>query len=88
MDWHVGDSADASITSGRAEPMIIVGIYNTGKTRISEYTPTKVPKTWRWSRRSLRKFLLNELMPFIQETYRIERGSDATGIGGSSLAAW
>jgi len=43
MDWHVGDSADASITSGRAEPMIIVGIYNTGKTRISEYTPTKVP---------------------------------------------
>ncbi len=31
------------------------------------------------------KFLLNELMPFIQTTYRVERGPNRTGIGGSSL---
>jgi predicted alpha/beta superfamily hydrolase len=85
MDWHVGDSADASIVSGHAEPMIIVGIYNTGKSRISEYTPTRVPKLGGGRADRYGKFLLNELMPFIQTTYRIERGPARTGIGGSSL---
>ena len=65
MDWHVGESADAAITSGRAEPMIIVGIYNTGKTRISEYTPTRVPKLGGGRADRYGKFLLNELMPFV-----------------------
>jgi enterochelin esterase-like enzyme len=85
MDWHVGESADNSIKSGRAQPMIIVGIYNTGKTRIHEYTPTKVPKLGGGRADRYGKFLLNELMPFIQSTYRVERGPNHTGIGGSSL---
>jgi predicted alpha/beta superfamily hydrolase len=85
MDWHVGDSADASIVSGHAEPMIIVGIYNTGKSRISEYTPTRVPKLGGGRADRYGKFLLNELMPFVQATYRTDRGPARTGIGGSSL---
>lgn len=85
MDWHVSDSADASIISGRAEPMIIVGIYNTGKTRIHEYTPTKVPKLGGGRADRYGKFLRNELMPLVQDTYRVERGPGRTGIGGSSL---
>jgi enterochelin esterase-like enzyme len=85
MDWHVGESADNSIRSGRAEPMIIVGIYNTGKTRIHEYTPTKVPKLGGGRADRYGKFLLNELMPFVQSAYRVERGPGRTGIGGSSL---
>src|SRR5258708_21225120 len=85
MDWHVGDSADASIAAGGAEPVIIVGIYNTGKTRINEYTPTKVPKLGGGRADRYGKFLMNELMPFIQSTYRVERGPLRTGIGGSSL---
>jgi len=44
QDWHVGQTADAEIQGGRVEPLIIVGIYNTGKARIREYTPTKAPK--------------------------------------------
>jgi predicted alpha/beta superfamily hydrolase len=85
MDWHVGESADNSILGGRAEPMIIVGIYNTGRTRIHEYTPTKVPKLGGGRADRYGKFLLNELMPFIQSTYRVDQGRGRTGIGGSSL---
>ena len=85
MDWHVGDAADASIREGRAEPMIIVGIYNTGKSRIGEYTPTRVPKLGGGRADRYGKFLLNELIPFIQAAYRVERGPRRTGIGGSSL---
>jgi predicted alpha/beta superfamily hydrolase len=85
MDWHVGDAADASIMSGRAEPMIIVGIYNTGKSRLHEYTPTKVTKLGGGRADRYGKFLLNELMPLIESAYRVERGPERTGIGGSSL---
>jgi len=85
MDWHVGDAADASIREGCAEPMIIVGIYNTGKSRIGEYTPTRVPKLGGGRADRYGKFLLNELIPFIQAAYRVERGPRRTGIGGSSL---
>ena len=44
MDWHVGETADHMIGSGAVEPLIIVGIYNLGKQRLREYTPTRVPK--------------------------------------------
>ena len=79
-------SCGPAATSGRrAEPMIIVGIYNTGKTRIGEYTPTRVPKLGGGRADRYGKFLLNELMPLIQNTYRVELGPNRTGIGGSSL---
>jgi predicted alpha/beta superfamily hydrolase len=32
-------------------------------------------------------FLIHEIMPFIQRTYRIARGAKNTGLGGSSLGA-
>jgi enterochelin esterase-like enzyme len=85
MDWHVGDAADSAIIDGHVEPMIIVGIYNTGKSRISEYTPTRVPKLGGGRADRYGKFMLNELMPLIQSNYRVERGPLHTGIGGSSL---
>ena len=38
--WRVGETASDLIARGRIEPLIIVGIYNTGHGRIDEYTPT------------------------------------------------
>src|ERR687895_299319 len=38
--WRVGETASALIESGAIEPLIIVGIANTGRRRIDEYTPT------------------------------------------------
>ena len=43
QDWHVRQTADASINGRVVEPLIIVGMYNT-KARVREYTPTPVPK--------------------------------------------
>jgi len=50
-----------------AEPMIIVGIYNIGKTRISEYTPTKVPKLGGGRADRYGNSCSTNLMPFIQD---------------------
>jgi predicted alpha/beta superfamily hydrolase len=85
QDWRVGQTADAEIHGGRVEPLVIVGIYNVGKGRIGEYTPTRVPRLGGGRADRYGKFLLEEVMPFIHSEYRVERGTWRTGIGGSSL---
>ncbi|MGH9743201.1 MAG: alpha/beta hydrolase [Candidatus Acidiferrum sp.] len=85
MDWHVGQTADQSILDGSVEPLIIVGIYNTGKSRIREYTPTRVPKLGGGRADRYAKFLIEELKPFVEREYRALPGPEKTGIGGSSL---
>jgi enterochelin esterase-like enzyme len=85
MDWHVGQTADQCIQEGRAEPLIIVGIYNAGKQRLGEYTPTRVPRLGGGRANRYAKFLLEEVRPFLMENYRVLSGAANTGIGGSSL---
>jgi enterochelin esterase-like enzyme len=85
MDWHVGHTADDLIRSGAVEPLIIVGIYNGGKARIREYTPTRVPRLGGGRADRYAKFLLEEVRPFVLGSYRALRGAEHTGIGGSSL---
>jgi predicted alpha/beta superfamily hydrolase len=84
-DWHVGQSADHFIYQRQVEPLIIVGIYNTGKERLREYTPTRAPRLGGGSANRYAKFLLEEVRPFLRNTYRILEGPENTGIGGSSL---
>jgi predicted alpha/beta superfamily hydrolase len=85
MDWHVGQTADHVIGTGTVEPLIIVGIYNTGKQRIREYTPTRVPRLGGGRADRYAKFLIEELKPFVENEYRTVSQAENTGIGGSSL---
>ena len=85
MDWHVGQTADLLIYEGRVEPLIIVGLYNAGKQRLGEYTPTRAPKLGGGRANRYAKFLLEEVRPFVQSQYRVAEGAERTGIGGSSL---
>jgi predicted alpha/beta superfamily hydrolase len=85
MDWHVGQTADECIRDGRVEPLIIVGIYNAGKQRLGEYTPTRAPRLGGGRANRYAKFLLEEVRPLVQGNYRVLEGPENTGIGGSSL---
>jgi predicted alpha/beta superfamily hydrolase len=85
MDWHVGQTADNSILAGTVQPLVIVGIYNLGKARIYEYTPTKAPRLGGGRADAYAKFLMQEVMPFIQQEYRARADARVTGMGGSSL---
>jgi predicted alpha/beta superfamily hydrolase len=85
MDWHVGQTADDFILTGAAQPLIIVGIYNIGKSRIQEYTPTKAPRLGGGRADRYAKFLIQEVMPFLQREYRVLSDPRVTGVGGSSL---
>jgi enterochelin esterase-like enzyme len=85
MDWHVGQTADQFISEGRVEPLIIVGIYNAGKQRLGEYTPTRMPRLGGGRANRYAKFLLEEVRPLVRSEYRVLDGAENTGIGGSSL---
>jgi len=85
MDWHVGQTADQCVLEGRVEPLVIVGIYNAGKQRLGEYTPTRAPKVGGGRAGRYAKFLLDEVRPFVRSNYRVKQDAESTGIGGSSL---
>jgi predicted alpha/beta superfamily hydrolase len=85
MYWRMRETADECIGAGVVQPVVIVGIYNGGKTRINEYTPTKDARAGGGRADRYAKFLLQEVMPFVQREYRVLTGETFTGIGGSSL---
>jgi enterochelin esterase-like enzyme len=86
-DWRVGYTADALIREGLIPPLIIVGIDNAQVERMKEYLPYRSlnPTVLRPQGKRYPDFLINEVMPFVQERFRIARGSESTGLGGSSL---
>jgi predicted alpha/beta superfamily hydrolase len=86
QEWQVDETAQRLIASGTIEPLIIVGIYNTGKDRINEYTPTQDAKYKMGGKADMYgRFLVEELKPFIDRTYRTKTDAKHTGLGGSSL---
>jgi predicted alpha/beta superfamily hydrolase len=86
-DWRMGPTADWLIREGRIRPLVIVGIYNTGKQRIREYTPARAKKLGGGGADRYGKMLLEEIMPAVASEYRILPGPANTGLGGSSLGA-
>lgn len=85
-EWQVDETAQTLITSKAIKPVIIVGIYNAGKERITEYTPTADAKYKMGGKADLYgQMLVEELKPFIDSNYRTLSDARNTGLGGSSL---
>jgi predicted alpha/beta superfamily hydrolase len=88
QDWRADVTADDLILRGAIEPLIVVGIYNTGVRRISEYTPTKDPRRRKGGKGDrYAKMMAQELKPFIDREYHTRRSAGHSGVGGSSLGA-
>jgi predicted alpha/beta superfamily hydrolase len=88
QEWRADETADRLIAAHRIEPVILVGIYNTGVRRISEYTPTRDPRTRKGGKAErYAQMLANEIKPFIDRHYRTRKGAAHSGAGGSSLGA-
>jgi len=83
--WNAHTTADRLAESGEIEPLILVGIANTGLRRMAEYTPTRDFKMGGGEGRSYGRLLIEELKPFIDRSYRTLPGAKNTGLGGSSL---
>lgn len=85
-DWRADVTADDLTRAGAIEPVILVGIYNTGVRRVSEYTPTRDPRRRKGGKADRYALMLaRELKSFIDREYRTSRAAAHTGVGGSSL---
>ncbi len=83
--WRAGTTADRLNASGQAEPVILVGVANTGLRRMAEYTPTRDYRMGGGEGRRYGRLLVEELKPWLDRTYRTRTAASETGLGGSSL---
>jgi predicted alpha/beta superfamily hydrolase len=83
--WRLGETADALAAAGEIEPLIIVGIYNSGLKRIDEYTPVEDKRLGGGHADAYGHMVVQELKPFIDAQYRTLPGVENCGLGGSSL---
>ena len=93
IEWNADETAQELIKRRLVEPLIIVAVGGAGEDRIHECTPTNgrlEPKGGSAAKsrgllRAYGHFLVDELKPFIDQTYRTRPDKDSTGLGGSSL---
>jgi predicted alpha/beta superfamily hydrolase len=87
-EWHVDETAQQLVRAGEVEPLIIVGVYNT-EDRFYEYT--QVRDTGEYAQLgggnadAYGRFLVEELKPLIDKTFRTRPDPADTGLVGSSL---
>ena len=99
VDWGVDEAMTRLIAAGRVAPAIVVGIWNT-PARFPEYMPRKpVPPQGldfgpgngpplpveRIASDAYLRFIVEELKPRIDATFRTKPGRDDTAIAGSSM---
>jgi predicted alpha/beta superfamily hydrolase len=87
VEWQIDQTADRLIRQEVIRPMIFVGIDNAREQRLREYLPYRSisPAVLRPLGVRYPDFLAREVMPFVAQRYRVARGPENTGLGGSSL---
>lgn len=75
--WHAEATATRLIKAKEVREFIMVGIYNTPE-RVPEYSPTRSGKRYA-------QFVVNELKPLVDRTYRTLADRENTAVLGSSM---
>jgi predicted alpha/beta superfamily hydrolase len=91
-EWHVDETVEHLVGGFKIPPMFVVGIDNGGEKRSAEYLPYPDPHNDKGNvsqpkdvhGKEYARFVITEVMPFIEKKYRVSRGAANTGLGGSS----
>jgi predicted alpha/beta superfamily hydrolase len=95
-EWQMDDTVEHLVGAFKVPPMFVIGIDSAGEKSAPEYLPYPDPENTEdkdaASEKAIQgkeyaRFLMTELIPFIQAHYRISRGTLNTGLGGSSYGA-
>jgi len=84
VEWQLDEAAQSLIERREIEPLIIVGIYNTEQ-RDNEYAPAELVGEANGDAANYARFLVEEVMPFINDRYRTRTERAQTGVGGAAL---
>ncbi|MGI8581202.1 MAG: alpha/beta hydrolase [Chitinophagaceae bacterium] len=82
-EWKLDEVMDTLNTINKGE-FIVIGI-SSGGNRFPEYSPYETNKLKTPKGRIYLSFIIDELMPYINKTFRTKRGPEKTSIGGSSM---
>ena len=87
-EWQMDETVTRLVGEGKIEPLIVVGLDNAREKRGYEYLPwpdtIQDPGAPPTAGQRLPEFLIKEVMPAIEGKYRVAKGRENTGIGGSS----
>ncbi len=83
--WRAHQTADALAREALIEPVILIGIANTGVRRMAEYTPTRDLRLGGGEGGRYSRLLTEDLKPLIDRRFRTLADRDNTALGGSSL---
>ncbi len=86
-EWQMDETMQRLWAEQKVPPMIIVGIDNAQGARAEEYLPYRdenLPAMSSPRAADYARFLLEEVMPYVEKHYRVKPGAENTGIGGSS----
>ena len=86
VEWGADETAERLIRAGALRPFILVAVYNTPD-RMAEYTPVSDERHGGGQAAGYERFLVEELKPFVDRSYRTLPGPGSTGLVGSSLGA-
>ena len=84
-EWGLDELAEDLISRQEIEPLIIIGVYNTGAKRMAEYTHVRDRRGRGGRAKRYARLLVDELKPFIDDEYRTLPDKHNTALGGSSL---
>src|SRR5205085_1778684 len=85
IEWRVDETAEHLIAAKQIEPVIIVGIYNGLTERSVEFAPPSMASDAAKGRGDLyAKFVVEEVKPFIDKTYRTNPDRAHTALAGGS----
>ena len=91
-EWRVDEAVATLVAEKRIAPLIVVGVDTGGRQlRPREYLPwpdeTLKPEVPDPQGRFYPKFLLDEVVPYVENHYRVLPGAEHRAIGGSSYGA-
>ena len=86
-EWEADETALRLVRDGTIEPLIIVGVPNSGAGRMSEYMPIAALPGVKPEGDGFVAWLSGEVVPRVNSAFRTDIRASRTTIGGSSLGA-
>ncbi|MFK7760153.1 MAG: alpha/beta hydrolase [Phycisphaerales bacterium] len=84
-EWEVDETLTELIESGVVEPLIVVGIPHSGEHRIREFMPFGSYEGIDGDGAACMQWIIHEVMPKINRSFRVRESKESTAIGGASL---
>lgn len=83
--WRADKTAREAMLKRRMRPCILVAVWNGGSKRLDEYTGSRDPKYDGGKSEEHDHFLMDELMPWVVKSFRVDKTPEKTALVGASL---